>query len=331
MATSPEKTGPSPFQALKDLKGLKASAPAAKAGAASPAARPPEPGPGNESQEALLALAFSGVTPLTAPNQARLEKPKPAPRPRPREKIEEMAPAPRAPVFDPNDPAALFRASVGEVTPMRDTNRAEVGSRPVKKRGPETAEATPPREFTLPPDLPLADASALFRHVAGAVTPLASKNQAEIQRPLPVARPRPQPQEEAAAALPGLSDFLDSREETDFLRQGVPPRLLSDLRRGRWGIEGELDLHGQTRDQARQALSTFLARHQGADRRCLRIIHGKGMSSPGGEPLLRNLVPSWLTQHPEVLAFCQAQPRDGGAGALLVLLRNPSKATNKTG
>jgi DNA-nicking Smr family endonuclease len=56
------------------------------------------------------------------------------------------------------------------------------------------------------------------------------------------------------------------------------------------------------------------------DLRCLRIVHGKGLRSPGREPVLKKLVLGWLAQHREVLAFCQARAAEGGAGAVIVLL-----------
>ncbi|MFZ9182955.1 MAG: Smr/MutS family protein, partial [Hylemonella sp.] len=54
--------------------------------------------------------------------------------------------------------------------------------------------------------------------------------------------------------------------------------------------------------------------------RCVRVVHGKGHGSPGKTPVLKNRVHSWLVQKKEVLAFVQARPADGGAGALVLLL-----------
>ena len=55
--------------------------------------------------------------------------------------------------------------------------------------------------------------------------------------------------------------------------------------------------------------------------RCLRVVHGKGLGSPGREPVLKAKVQRWLVQKQQVLAFVQAKPAEGGAGALVVLLR----------
>ncbi len=56
----------------------------------------------------------------------------------------------------------------------------------------------------------------------------------------------------------------------------------------------------------------------------MRVVHGKGLGSPGKSPVLKSKVHSWLVQKKEVLAFVQAKPAEGGAGALVVLLQ-PSK------
>jgi DNA-nicking Smr family endonuclease len=86
-------------------------------------------------------------------------------------------------------------------------------------------------------------------------------------------------------------------------------------------VQDELDLHGYTRDQARDAVTDFLHRANRRGVRCVRIIHGVGYGSAGGEPVLRSIVHSWLVQKNEVVAFCAAGRSDGGHGALIVLLR----------
>jgi DNA-nicking Smr family endonuclease len=95
---------------------------------------------------------------------------------------------------------------------------------------------------------------------------------------------------------------------------------LRDLRRGRWVVQAKLDLHGMNRDEARLAVGEFLHDCRARDLRCLRVVHGKGLRSPGREPVLKKLVLGWLAQHREVLAFCQARAAEGGAGAVIVLL-----------
>lgn len=103
----------------------------------------------------------------------------------------------------------------------------------------------------------------------------------------------------------------------------VDTRTLDRLRRGQLRPEGRLDLHGMTQAQAHGALDGFIPRAREAGKRCVIVITGKGSVSAGGG-VLRNAVPGWLNApslRPLVLAFAEAIPRDGGAGALYVLLR----------
>ena len=107
------------------------------------------------------------------------------------------------------------------------------------------------------------------------------------------------------------------------LAEGVDPRHLQRLRRGELTAERELDLHGLDARSAREDVSFELRDAFEAGERCVRIVHGRGVHSPGG-PVLKQAVLEWLGQPPLaplVLAFASAPPREGGAGALLVLLR----------
>ncbi|TCV90104.1 Smr/MutS family protein [Sulfurirhabdus autotrophica] len=125
-----------------------------------------------------------------------------------------------------------------------------------------------------------------------------------------------------------LSDHIlwQSDQETDsdtpFLRHGLAKDILRKLRKNHWGIQAELDLHGMTSDEARLALVTFLTECQQMRARCVRIIHGKGLSSKNQEPILKIKTRNWLMQRGEVLAYCHAKPADGGGGAVIVLLKN---------
>ncbi|MGB4468119.1 MAG: Smr/MutS family protein [Azovibrio sp.] len=192
------------------------------------------------------------------------------------------------------------------------------------------AKARVPQPPKPPREAPLAPGDrALFRAAMAGVRPLPPTGRAEIE-PL---RPRPLPRQrhldEAAALAEALlgplsfEDRLDMGIEDAYLRPGLPRRLLSDLRKGRWVIQAELDLHGLYREEAREELAHFLAACLIREVRCVRIIHGKGLSSPGGESVLKALSRHWLARRDEILAFCQAKPHDGGEGALLALLKAP--------
>jgi DNA-nicking Smr family endonuclease len=144
-------------------------------------------------------------------------------------------------------------------------------------------------------------------------------------RPTPV--PRQRLRDEAAVLVEAISDefdvesLLDTDDALSFRRRGVGPEVVRKLRRGVWAIQGQLDLHGLRRDEARERLAQFLREAVRAGLRCVRVIHGKGNGSPGREPVLKLKVRGWLVQKSEVIAFAQARAQDGGNGALLVLLR----------
>ena len=170
---------------------------------------------------------------------------------------------------------------------------------------------------------------ALFLRAIGAVQPL--KASARHEKAGQAARPAPLPcqrqQDERAALRETLSDEFDAStllhvdEHLSYLRAGIGPDVPARLRRGQWAVQRQIDLHGLRVDQARQALAAFIAAACRSGVRCVRVVHGKGHGSPGKTSVLRAKVPGWLIQKHEVLAFVQARPPDGGAGALLVLLR----------
>jgi DNA-nicking Smr family endonuclease len=117
-----------------------------------------------------------------------------------------------------------------------------------------------------------------------------------------------------------VSTLLETDEHLSFRRPGIGTDVTRKLRRGDWSIQRQLDLHGLRRDDAREALSLFIRDAHKHGIRCVRVVHGKGLGSPGKAPILKSRVHSWLVQKNEVLAFVQAKPADGGAGALVVLL-----------
>lgn len=113
---------------------------------------------------------------------------------------------------------------------------------------------------------------------------------------------------------------VESGDELGFRREGVPQSVLRRLRRGEYAVRDEIDLHGMTQDEARRALGAFLADAVLHRRRCVRIIHGKGLGSGHRGPVLKSAVNRWLRRHDAVKAFCSARRNDGGTGALYVLL-----------
>jgi len=174
----------------------------------------------------------------------------------------------------------------------------------------------------LTPEEPSDDA-ALFRAAVGAVQALPEQNRVEPQKPprKPLLRSPAPPPAQAPTIPDTLSDSGAENAPDEFLRNGLSRMTLRKLRRGHWPVRDSLDLHGNTSDAARKLLQAFL--HEAAQRglRCVLVIHGKGMNSPGGAAVLRKLTRHWLTQRPDVLAYCDALPGDGGSGAALVLLK----------
>jgi DNA-nicking Smr family endonuclease len=167
----------------------------------------------------------------------------------------------------------------------------------------------------------------LFRRSIGDVSPLVPPDRAPSSLPPPLPIPRHRLADEQSALQESLSDefnvdtLLDTDEALSFARSGVGPDIIRKLRRGHWVIQSQLDLHGMRRDEAREALAEFLRNATKRGQRCVRVIHGKGLGSVNREPVLKSKVRSWLVQKEEVIAFCQARAADGGAGALVVLLK----------
>jgi DNA-nicking Smr family endonuclease len=165
----------------------------------------------------------------------------------------------------------------------------------------------------------------LFAHTVGKVQPLRAQRRVQWQeRALPLARQRHL--DEAAVMHEAISDdfdvesLLDTDDGLSYRRPGLGPDVIRHLRLGRWSLQGQLDLHGLRSDEARTALGVFLRQAHKTGWRCVRVVHGKGLGSPGKIPVLKNKVQRWLAQKNEVIAFVQARPSDGGAGALIVLL-----------
>ena len=165
------------------------------------------------------------------------------------------------------------------------------------------------------------DEAALWRAVTHDTVPLKGRKPTPPRPPLapaqavagtPVAEPR-------APTLPGRPPPpLDHGRAP-----GLDKRTAERLKRGQLAIEARIDLHGMTQADAHRALAAFIDGAHQAGRRCVLVITGKGL---GAEKIgvLRGAVPRWLNQatlRPKLLAFCHAQPKHGGDGALYLLLK----------
>ena len=171
----------------------------------------------------------------------------------------------------------------------------------------------------------------LFSRAVGPVTPLRERNLALPRRPLPPPLPVQHQLDEQRALQESISDdfdvgtLLDTDDQLSFRRPGIGVEVTRRLRAGHWSIQRQLDLHGLRVDEAREALGQFIRNAHKQGLRCVRVVHGKGLGSPGKTPVLKGRVHAWLVQKNEVLAFVQARGDEGGAGALVVLLK-PSPA-----
>jgi DNA-nicking Smr family endonuclease len=171
----------------------------------------------------------------------------------------------------------------------------------------------------------------LFLNAVADATPLAGAARVTHERSVPHAYPKHSRADERAALeasqlamnpSPMSWDIgADIEDEQSYLRTGVNPDLLRKLRRGQWTIQAELDLHHHTQDEAHAAIAEFIRTAKTAEWRCVRIVHGKGLSSHMKIPVLRGKVRRWLQLKDEVLAYCEPRPNGGGSGAILVLLR----------
>lgn len=169
------------------------------------------------------------------------------------------------------------------------------------------------------------DESKLFRDAMRNVKPLThTKIHSESRKPSIRLRRRHTEPSETTGERFEFSDYeklppVDSETFLEFSRAGLQHKMLRKLRLGQYNAEAFLDLHGQTIDEARESLAEFLLQCQQDGLRHVVIIHGKGRHDK--VPILKNKLNHWLRQTPQVIAFCTATLKDGGTGAVYVLLK----------
>jgi len=214
-------------------------------------------------------------------------------------------------------------------------NNAFGALKALKKEEPKTSGKTKP-----PPPPPPApkkrstdeEDALLFLESIGEVAPVKQK----IERIAPT-QPRPAEQlripTEEAESLARLAelvsgdtefDLSDSDEFIEGKIAGFDARVMRKLRTGDFSTQANIDLHGLVRDEAKLALEGFIQKARVAGHRCVLVITGRGLHSKDSIPVLKQSVQGWLTRgkvSKQVLAFCSANPKDGGTGAVYVLLR----------
>jgi DNA-nicking Smr family endonuclease len=168
------------------------------------------------------------------------------------------------------------------------------------------------------------DEAHLFRAAVRDVTPLPTPADLPLGAALPrprVRRRAPIVESESLGHVVAADDAPSAADPLSFRRPGVRDQTLRQLKRGRYPVEDELDLHGLSQAAARDHLAEFIAASRNAGLRCVRIVHGKGYRSGARGPVLKIAVNTWLRRHADVLAFASARVIDGGTGAVYVLLR----------
>jgi DNA-nicking Smr family endonuclease len=165
--------------------------------------------------------------------------------------------------------------------------------------------------------------SELFRQTVGDVRAV-NNDKVEFKQARLKPYPKPQAYDLDTVWRSSVDLEIDSvsHEETlSYTAPGIQKSVLAKLRKGFFKIQGEIDLHGLTSEMAKTQLVEFLHDSVNSGYRCVHIIHGKGYRSSDNHPVLKNNINQWLRLHKEVQAFCSASPKQGGAGAIYVLLK----------
>ena len=197
-----------------------------------------------------------------------------------------------------------------------------------------TARAEPAPAAPAPPPPPPAGDEALFRAEMADVIPLTPKAPRRPKETPPLrAWQAPELPDEDIEALRSLADLVSGRAEFDLTHtaeyaegqtRGLPLTLMEQLRAGRIPFQDHLDLHGLTLIQSEAAVTRFILDSVARGRRSVLLIHGRGLGSPDGVPVLKHNLENLLLHGPArkyILAFTTARPVDGGLGASYVLLR----------
>ena len=222
-------------------------------------------------------------------------------------------------------------------SPFKDLKKMLAGE--VAKQAPPARQTPPvrpviarpvPKSSAPPPSPEVVDEAAILREAYAGVRPFG--NSAGRRMPV-VPEVRHTVVSEEAEVLAALSDLVsgagsfdltETEEYVEGARVGLDPRLLSRLRRGEFAVQDHVDLHGMIQPDAKEAVTNFIVDSVRKGRRTVLIVHGRGLRSPGGLPVLKHAAAQWLSHGIAggyVLAFATARPNDGGAGAVYALLR----------
>ena len=234
------------------------------------------------------------------------------------------APAPKSKAEKPafSSPFKDLKKLLGERPKLKSADQ-----KPVERAKAVASAVTP---AAIAETAPILDDAAMFRQAVDGVRRLGD------QRPVRVV-PKPEVTleivSEDAEVLAQLSDLVsgvgafeltETEEYTEGTRLGLDPRLVTRLRCGEFAVQAHIDLHGMIQADAKLALEEFIVGSVRKGLRTVLVVHGRGLRSPGGMPVLKHAAAEWLSHGHMggyVLAFATARPADGGAGAMYVLLR----------
>ena len=198
------------------------------------------------------------------------------------------------------------------------------------KPAPKQIRAVSPPPLPPPPPIPQVDDETLFRQAFEGVRRLGIPKAERLAVAPQIKREIVSEDAEVLAELSdlvsgqGTFELTETEEYVEGARVGLDPRLLSQLRRGEFSVQAHLDLHGMIQSDAKEAMTNFIVDSVRKGRRTVLIVHGRGLRSPGGLPVLKHAAAQWLSHGIAggyVLAFATARPNDGGAGAVYALLR----------
>lgn len=166
-----------------------------------------------------------------------------------------------------------------------------------------------------------------FKDLIGGVKPLKPSGKITFRKKPPKAKVRTKNIEDDSATFEfsdHITQTISGDDQLFYALPDLPAKTIADLKKGKFTYTDQLDLHTNIVDEARENLSRFLQFAIDNNHRCVLVIHGRGKHDIV-PPILKNHVNHWLRQFPHVLAFCSALPKDGGVGAVYVLLRNKDK------
>jgi DNA-nicking Smr family endonuclease len=232
----------------------------------------------------------------------------------------------KAPVTKPASRTEGFASPFKELKSMLAKASKTVAAANLKVAIPKKAVVEPAQNF---PDEVLDDEAILRRALEG-VRPLNGDRRIRTPVEPPTTHTIVNEDAEVIAQLSDLVsgqapfDITESDEYVEGYRVGLDPRLVSELRRGKFAVQAHVDLHGLIQGDAKKALKTFILASVRKGLRTVLVVHGRGLRSPGGHSILKHASAGWLSHGAiggHVLAFASARPTDGGAGATYVLLK----------